>query len=504
MNIRTIILLITLCVFSALTLPSGPKHYQELNQSAPFALSVGFSMSQTHQTANTVHPEYARQAIVAEALKAQDPILWLKQHQEHLLKYLPIYECPNCGYQLNPQKINIDSDQEIINGIIHTIAQNLNHAKLTLVKSCPLCHQQNLAACPETEIIFTENHQRALTKQIDYLGVCNQAACTIHHLPTCRISIEAADILQNGTFNIDLEKLKKQNEFLQTLRSPLVFFHHYANPQSMPKLFETEESIEWFVNYCATVIESNASIQYVCPISQPVGFSFHLNRATLPPFTCSVDQTKHLNIIKQAQIAAARKIKTINPNIKILISHQWKHFKTTHGPLHPLYYLEYVCSFIANRMYNHTFITMLQDCQNDFDGIALSIYPGISFNGIKPEGNNCAAYFNEDDAYQSIIATHKAFPNKEIFIVETGCNTQDPEQKKAFIDMTLRVCKRAREQNIKIPGVYLWGITNDPGFYSEWGHQSGKTHFGPYDQLDPNNPCDSINASGLYLKEILQ
>jgi beta-glucosidase/6-phospho-beta-glucosidase/beta-galactosidase len=227
----------------------------------------------------------------------------------------------------------------------------------------------------------------------------------------------------------------------------------------------------------------------------------------LPPFVCSISQREYLNNINQAQVLACKKMKEINPNLKVLISHQWKPMKPYHSMLSPWYGLETLVCYVADRMYNGDFVRILTPHQNDFDGIALSVYPAFYFNGWKLENGieaNHSGKISEQDALDTIMQTHQAFPNKDIYIIEAGCNTKDPERKKEFIDMMLRVCKITRDRGVKIKGLYFWGHTNDPEFYSEWNLQPGSTNFAPFETLNPEYPCNSINAAGLYLQEIVK
>lgn len=477
--------------------------YQELNQADAFAVSIGLSMSQTHHSTNTAHPDFMQKKLQELTLLSPNPMFFLSlsDHIGYVLRALPVLICSNCGTNINPAILHVKNDEKIITQLLNDIIVNRAQEKLT-VKTCPSCQGQ-LTEQTRKEIKLTPAHQQAIIDQLNYLGVKNQASCTKHNLPTYRISIEASDILVQNSTEIDAVKLQAQAEFLQKLGNPLIFCHHYSNPQSIPNLFEKEEHIEWFANYCAQVIKSSPHVTHACPISQPVAFSHRVTRGTLPPFTCTISQANYLKNINMAQIAACKKMKEANPNLKVLMSHQWKLFKPLHSRLNPWYALEYIVCSIADRMYNGNFVTIFQPYQDLFDGIALSVYPALKFNGWIPQGDNCSGYFNYEDTIETIMQTHRAFPTKDIYIVETGCNTIDPQLKKEFIDMTLQACKKARENGAPVKGVYFWSHTNDPEFYSEWGLQQGTTNFSPFDRLEITNPCSSINASGIYFKEIL-
>ena len=128
--------------------------------------------------------------------------------------------------------------------------------------------------------------------------------------------------------------------------------------QSIPNLFEKEEHARWFANYCAQVVASSPQITHVCPISQLVAFGTRVKRQMLPPFQAAVDQEVYFNNIVQAHIQAYKKIKAINPNIQVLVSHQWKPMKPKHGLTDPRGMLEALICKIASRMYNGKFVSL--------------------------------------------------------------------------------------------------------------------------------------------------
>ncbi len=478
--------------------------FSALNQAEPFVISFGTSMSQTHQTQNTAHPSYMKQRLKIEALKSNNPRAYLghKDRIGYVLRTLPVLLCQNCNIEIDPTTLNLKTDHILIGNLVDQLTKNINNDHSTFT-NCPFCKSTQLIEKPKKEVTLTETHKAAMIAQINHLQVKEQSGCLKHHLPNYRISLEACDVLYNNSTELDPEKIKSQAQFIKQMGNPLLFFHHYANPQAIPDLFEKKEHAEWFANYCAKMIEACPNVSHVCPISQPVAFSQRVSRGTLPPFSCSITQKEYLKNINHAQILACKSMKKINPKLKVLVSHQWKPFKPYHSMLSPWYALESLICSIADRMYNQSFVSMMQNNIDNFDGIALSVYPCLKFNGWIPQGNNCAGYFSDDDALEAIMAIHQAFPNKDIYIVETGCNTPNDQKKREFIDMTLQVCKIARDKGIPIKGVYFWGHTNDQDFYTEWNLQPGSTHFGPFEKLDPSNPIGSINAAGLYIKEIL-
>lgn len=485
--------------------PKAAQSYAKLNENTanPFVVSIGTSRSQTGDSESTAHPDYIRQQLQTLAKKNDNPRNYLSHPDRigYVLKVLPVISCSHCHQQTNPAKL---TEQTLIDGLLDNVAENKDANKLTITK-CPHCHNTSIVEQPRKQNILTPAHQQAMIDQLTCLGVKNQPACATQGLPSYRISLEACDVLAQNSCKVDPKKLQDQAHFLQKLGNgnSIIFAHHYANPQSKPNLFENKEDAEWFANYCAQLIAASPQITHACPISQPVAFCHRVTRGTLPPFTCSVSKDEYLENITQAQVLACKKMKAVNPNLKVLISHQHKPFKPMHGYLDPRTALEWLVCKIADRMYNGDFIKMLTPHQEHFDGIALSIYSAVQFNLWAPVGSNCGANFSLDNAVECIMHMHNAFPNKEIWIVETGCNSTDPETKKAFIDMTLHACVIAREQGANVKGVYFWGQTNDPEYYSEWNMVPGSTNFGPFDKLDTTNPSGSINPAGLYLQEIL-
>jgi len=487
--------------------PSGKETYKALNQDLdnPFIVSFGTSMSQTECTSNTVHPDFISSQLQKIAQQQTDPQAWLGHSGRiwYVLKSLPAATCSDCKKTTDPEKINLETDATIIEYIIKNIAKNKSARFLTMTK-CPHCkHAKTLSFATKEIPAFTQAHKQAMAYQYNYLNLQSQQGCK--SLPAYRMSLEACDVLKDCSIEIDPTKLKAQADFLATFQGNIVAFaHHYSNPQAIPNLFEQTHHIAWFADYCAQLVQSCPQITHICPISQPTAFCLRVSRNNdLPPFSSKIDQEQFLQNMTQAQVQASIAMKKINPNIKVLVSHQWKPMKTVHTPTDPRYFIEKFVSKIAHNMYNGTFIRLIKPFEKYFDGIALSIYPPIRFNLWKPQGSNCADNIDAKSALEAIIATSKAFPGKDIYITETGCNTANPQTKKDFIDMTLMVCKLARDKGIPVKGVYFWGHTNDPLFYTEWNSAPGTTHFGPFDKLDPANPIASINASGLYIKEII-
>jgi hypothetical protein len=514
---KNLLLLLSLsfnaCNIYAEIFESAISSYHEMNAKSPFSVSIGSAMSQTHQSANTAHPDSIKMQLQKLAQKSSNPYEFLldPDHIGSVLASLPEYTCSNAacpqrGNNIIPSHLNPQSkkDQIAIHELVRELCQNLNADKLTL-KKCPFCKNSSLIEVPRKPIALTKKYQNAMVKQLDFLGVKNQLGCvnSNNQIPNYRIDIEASDVC-DAQGKIDPEKKDKIVDFMQQLGNPLTFFHHYSNPNFYSNLFETQESIEWFADYCAQMIQNMPWLTVVCPISQPIGFAFRLKNATLPPFSIGINFNVYLQNVTQAQKIACQKMKKVNPKLKVLMSHQWKVFRTAHDADNLWYFIEYIICKAANYHYNGAFVRMFEQCHDLFDGIALSVYPGVKVEKFSLKGDNCAPTFSQEDAYDTVMQMHEAFPNKPIYIVETGCNSDDPETKKAFIDMMLHVCKLAREKGVQIPAIYFWGQTNDPEFYLEWNHIPGTTHFAPFDALDPKHPTQSVNAAGAYLKQILK
>ena len=325
-------------------------------------------------------------------------------------------------------------------------------------------------------------------------------------IPNARLSIEISDILKSGTTEIDESKLDRMVVFINKIGNPIIFFHHYANPQALPNLFEKEEHAKWFANVCAKIIEKLPNITHVCPISQPTGFMFRVIRnQDLPPFEYGIDQDKLLKNIMKASALAAQKMREVRNKfangvkLNVLVSHQWKMMVPKHSYYDPRYALEVLVTTIADKMYNGKFVNAVQPYLDKFDGIALSVYPALKFDMWKPDGSNIAGAVDYQGSLGAVVETSKAFPGKDIYIVEAGCNNADEKIKKEYIDMMLCVCARARQAGIPVKSLFFWAITNHPDFYMEWNTPKGTTHFGPFDGME----VSSINASGRYMKDII-
>ena len=418
--------------------PPARQTFQELNvdQKNPFLMSIGIAMSQMKTTGNILHPAYLEKLLQKKSQADKNPKQWLADRN---------------GY------------------VVRTALQ-------------------------ETE--FTQDDEQQLIKQLQILGVYNQPATST--MPSYRLSLEIADFVDKyGVIN--QEKLLKQAQFLKDLGNPLTIFHHYANPLCKPHLFEKKEDISWFAHICAQLVKECPDLTYVCPISQMMGFGMQVARQKmLPPFSCNIDTDQFLHHIVQAQVAASYAIKKVNPHLKVLISHQWKPMKPAHCIGDPRHALECLICSIADRTYNQKFVQLVKPYIDSFDGIALSLYPALYFDTFTPCGNNCTGILDPQSALEAIIKMHQYFPDKEIHIIETGCNNNDPEIKKQFVDMTLHVCKQARDLGIPVKSCYFWGHTNNP--YFEWNKLPGTSFFGPFENLS----IDSINEYGAYLQSILK
>ncbi len=513
---KNIILSLFLCSNLFCSYPDGKATYQELNKDPnnPFVLSIGTSMSQTKHLANTVHPTFIRKKLqeLIKNLSTTKAANWLKNKNRYwfTLNSLPTYICKN-GDFIDPITIGRDKNSIETEMLFTNLAENKSADQLTLTK-CPCCEAEIIQETKRKDPIFTQNHENALLEQLQYLGVHDQKGIiNKKRLPNYRLSLEATDILKPNSMEIDQKKLKNQASFLQELGNPMLFMHHYSNPLVKPNLFEDPADIEWFGNYCESILKNSPQITHVCPISQPIAFGFRPERQELPPFECNIKQAQFLKNLTDAQILAAQKMKSVrdtmqkdSPKLNVLLSHQWKLMKPKHSnPYDPRNTLERGIAQIANMIYNQRFVNLVTPHLDDFDGIALSVYPPVYFNLGIPEADNCSGVIDEASTLETIQEAHKAFPTKDIYIVETGCNTVDPQAKKDFINMTLKVCKIAREQGIPVQGVYFWGHTNDPEFYCEWNAAPGSTHFAPFDKLDINNPTESINAAGIHIKNVL-
>lgn len=512
MNIKNIschVLFITAALFQDITageFAAAPETYQKLNSdiaTEPFVVSFGTSMSQTHDTNNTCHPTFILQQLQMLAQRSKDPQAFLanKDRIWYLLNALPYLSCVNCHKTFKPDQFDPEQDKKLIQNIISDLATQTTAQQLTITK-CPSCsgpitlEQKPIQA-------FTDAHRQAMVDQINGLGLKDQVGCK-GGIPPYRLSVEACDIMCDNSTELDPTKMKKQAAWLKQLGNPFLFLHHYANPRVNPYLFSKEEDCKWFANYAQQIAIASPDIHYICPISQPMAFSQRVTRENLPPFTSELSQSEYFKNIIQAHIAAHDAIKAVNPNAKIFISHQWKPMVPLHSKLHPYYPVEILVCSIANKMYNQAFVDELKKHTDKFDGLALSVYPPLYFDRWMPRGDNCSGKIDPKYSLESITAMHQAFPDKIIAVVETGCNHKDPEVRKTFMDMTLDICAKARSNGAKVIGAYFWGHTNNPHFYREWNTPMREKYFGMFDDLDPQNPCASINPAGEYLKEIVR
>lgn len=495
--------------------PSAKTTYRKLNQDSqdPFACSVGAALSQTHVTNNTMHPDNLKHSLLVGARKAAEhkgwishnpedlAYQWLKERQWYAMRALNPIHCNECDKTTDPSKIRKDNEL-FIDLILEDLASNY-HARELNIRKCPHCASHKVQQLPKINSEFSDEHRAAMSAQVKHLGALEQVGVQSGQRPTYRLSLEMADSLDEYG-HLDESKIVAEATWLQDFGNPMLFMHHYA--KVFAHQFERSANIAEFANYCALVVKHNPHVTHVCPISQPIAFVNRTARQKdLPPFDCTISKSQLTDNVATAQLQACKAMKAVNPHIKTMVSHQFKDFRPYHSSTHPLYYLEKGICKIADMLYNQGFINTFKKQEKYFDALALSLYPTLYFNKITPMADcNCSGQIDPQAALKSIIEMHKAFPTKEIYIVETGCNTPDPKTKKEFIDMTLHVCSIARELGIPVKGCYFWTQTNDPEYYLEWNSDPGSTHFGFFDRLDPQNPNGSINESGRYLKEILE
>lgn len=489
-------------IWDASSCPNGEQSYKYLMQdsSMPFAMSVGTSMSQTHLSQNTVHPEFVRKKMleIAKKLGKDEGLKWLKADSRiwYLLRSMPAYDC-TCGF-----KDVFELDKSQIDLAMNYIIQDFMNTDELKITHCPKCLKK-LIKKEEQKDLFTVEMQDKMASLVKELIKDEKIEAQI---PNARLSIEIADILKSGTLEIDELKLNNFVGFIKKIGNPIIFFHHYTNPQVLPNLFEQEEHGKWFADICAKIIEKLPNITHVCPISQPTGFMFRVTRnQDLPPFEYGVDQETLLKNIMKASVLAAERMRAVrnkNSNgikLNILVSHQWKMMIPKHSYYDPRYALELLVTTIADKMYNGKFVNAIQPYIDKFDGIALSVYPAMKFDMWKPDGSNIAGAVDYQGSLGAVVETHKAFPGKDIYIVEAGCNNADEKVKKEYIDMMLCVSARARQAGIPVKALYFWAITNHPDFYMEWNTAKGITHFAPFDALE----ISSINAGGRYIQKII-
>lgn len=482
--------------------PSGKEAYQYLmsDDKIPFALSIGTSLSQTHISENTMHPTLVRKEMlkVAQELGKEEGWKWLKDQKRvwYLLRSMPQYNC-SCGFK---DVSSLNKYQKTV--AVYDIIRGFMHANDLEITYCPVC-QERLKTQQEHQDLFTVEMQDKMVALVKELIKDEKIESQI---PNARLSIELSDVLKSGTIEIDEQKLDNLVAFINKIGNPMIFFHHYANPMAIPHLFEEEKHLKWFADVCGKIIEKLPHITHVCPISQPTGFMFRVIRnQDLPPFRYNVDQQALLNNMMKASALAADAMKEIRkknssaPQLKVLVSHQWKIMSPKHNYYDPRYAVESLVTTIADSMYNGKFVSSVTQYINKFDGIALSVYPAMEFDMWKPDGSNIVGKVDYQGSLGAVVQTGKAFPDKDIYIVEAGCNTADAQTKKEYIDMMLCVCMRARQAGIPVKSLYFWAITNHPDFYTEWNTAKGTTHFAPFDDIE----IDSINQGGKYIQEII-
>lgn len=473
---------------------SAAQSYKDLNKDPdnPFATGIGIADSQTGHHNNTVHPHYLAALLQGASQKASNPAQWLKEHWGYVVQSIPDAQCKSCNAQMRFNTLLPDKHEKTIDTITKIIAANRTAQSIAMAQ-CHQCGSSNIQQTPQQLVTCTDSQSQQMAQQVESLGSFKQDG--VKKLPGYRLSIELADILKDNTDKTDPEKLTKTAQRLKDLHHPVTFMLHYANPQAKPNLFDNKADISWFAERCADIVRACPGLTHVCPISQIMGYGMQISRGALPPFETKLSQGEFLENIVQAQVQAGKAMKEVNPDVKVLVSHQWKPMSPKHGRLDPRYSLELLVSSIADYMYNQKFVSLIKPHIKEIDGIALSVYPRLEFNMWEPTSPNCSGIIDARAALEAIEKTAEAFPGKDIYIVETGCNNADGETKKKFVDMTLHACKIARSKGIPVKTCYFWGHSNKS--YMEWNKAPGETNFGAFEDFSP----DSINEYGKYLRD---
>lgn len=483
--------------------------YQRLNSGGKrFNVGPGIGMPQTvYNTAPTIYnPDDMKYLLyhMLKDMKDSEQFTWLKSQEWYALTCLPVITCQNpaCSKTINFDTIK-DLEYKQINlmlqNMINTIGTPEDLGYITVTK-CPYCGGK-IKLTPQQYKELTPAKQKDLAVEFLQLGVAKQFAGT-QQLPTCRVSIDLGTILQDGTTYIDYDKLKELAQFIANLINPLLFIHHYANPAMMPNLFEHESDIAWFANICAEVARACPNVTHICPISQPMGMIEKVSRGMQPPYrlTKGITKAQYSKNIVDAQVQASVEIKRVRPEVKVLLSHQFKQLIPAHYPVTYKYASEFLFTRAGDYVYNQGFIKAFKPYEQYFDGIALSVYPAAIVDTWGVHSNvNLSGMIDPHAALDAVVRTNSAFPDKDIYIVEAGCNSDNPSEKQQYVDMVLHVCDIASYMQIPVKTCFFWSLTDDMNFYREWNQRPGSTYFGFYRTIDPV----TIKPEGRYLQQVI-
>lgn len=491
---------VSLSIFASSTFPPAKETYKILNQDDQFVVGVGTALSQANPVSkNTMHPDFILQQMHKMAFLQKNPRQWLGGAQRiwYLLNSMPNITCSSCGKTTTPHTLDLQQDKALVSTMLDDMIANSGSKKLDLSR-CPHCQSGNIELRPIDLATWGPVQQAQTLDQIKALGLDTQIGAK-SGLPVYRLSVELADVMQDGKRALDTKKLHDQAAWLKRVGNPFIFLFHYTLPINYLDLFETEEGIEFFANFAQEFVRANPQITHICPISQPMAFSQRVARQmTLPPFESKLTPQKLFENLMKAHVLAYKKIKAVNPNVKVYICHQYKPMIPFHNSsFDPRYSLEkFICS-LADRFYNQACLNEFKKHEKYIDGLAISVYPPLYFNMWIPIGDNSSGIVDGPNSLQAIMQMHKAFPSKEIIVTETGCNSDQPEIQDTYFDMMLDVCKQARDLGVKIYGCLFWAPTRDSQYYREWNTKLGSSNFGMFKSMDPR----SILPFGQYIKD---
>lgn len=358
-----------------------------------------------------------------------------------------------------------------------------------------------------------------------------------------RLSIEWSRV-QPAADIFDMSAIRHYVEICKQLQAkkiaPMICLHHYSDPIWFLEQggFSKAENINYFTTYCKKIYEAlNPYVSKWIVISQPVAYALKgYSQGMQPPFikdsnladTVILNLFKaHINVYDMMHDTYKKTGQGLQPFIGIC--HQITQMKayTSYSPL------DHLAATFADRLYNKSLMRFFQtghlrtlkpmidvayipQAPQKFDFFALSYYSPKSFTGLTPiapqaekshQTADLSRIIDKDGMYNAIVQAAEL--GKPIYVVESGIDPVDEEQRILLLNSYLSAIYQAIKNGYDVRGYYHWTLMDN----YEWAKPYGTTHFGLYKNRVSNSNGDldphfkdhdfMLKDSGKYYKAVI-
>lgn len=358
-----------------------------------------------------------------------------------------------------------------------------------------------------------------------------------------RLSIEWSRVQPTADI-FDTTAIAHYIEICKALRAkgitPMICLHHYSDPIWFLERggFTKEKNINLFVSFSQKIYEAlNQYVGQWIVISQPVAYALKgYSQAMQPPFIKNSSLADivilnmfktHIQVYDMMHDSYKKTGQGLEPSVGIC--HQITQMKayTSYSPL------DHLAATFADRIYNKSLmrffttgylrtlkpmvdIAYIPQAPTKFDFFALSYYSPKSFTGLTPitpqaeqshQTADLSRIIDKDGMYDAIVQAAQL--GKPVYVVESGINPVDENQRILLLDSYLSATHEAIINGYDVRGYYHWTLMDN----YEWGKPFNSSHFGLYKNrvIDPQGTLDQnftdhnlmLKDSGKYYKAIL-